>query len=1140
MRCDPAPYFPVVFGSNFMGSRSRFERVRWIATLAFAVSAMLWAVGCGVGGGAPEGRAPAQLVYPQTTIVATVGEAVMSDVPTVKGTVTSYSVSPALPAGLSLESATGVISGTPAAVAAQATYTVTASNSAGSTTAMVQITVTAAVVAPVNLSYASATINGTVGQAIAADVPSVTGSVTAYTVTPALPAGLSLNSATGVISGTPITVAAQAAYTVTASNSAGSTTAMVQIAVTAAVVAPVNLSYASATITGTVGQAIAADVPTVTGSVTAYTVTPALPAGLSLNSATGVISGTPITVAAQAAYTVTASNSAGSTTAMVQIAVTAAVVAPVNLSYASATITGTVGQAIAADVPTVTGSVTAYTVTPALPAGLSLNRVTGAISGTPTAVAAQATYTVTASNSAGSTTEMLSILILAAGTAPSGLTYPQTTILVMVGQTVTPDIPSVTGTVTLYTVVPALPAGLSLSSSTGAISGMPTAAAQAAYTVTAASTFGSTTATLTITVSSTGTVLLDVGHATYIELLRESATRVLSQDVNGHWVLWDYSSGTQLASEDQVFPPEYAGNVYNWPVDMAGPTIAIGLTNGVEMRSSVDGHLLSLIQSPTLDPVSPDGTSGWWKLAVDGSYLCGGSTAGLAVWTPSGQMLFSRPGDYSTAIGFAAAGQVQIANGPAGANVIETVSATTGSSSAGPAFSGQFNTWFLDGTQFLTNHGNLVWTYTEAGALEASVLLPTVETLTGQGNWIWTYESDVPGYLMSIYPIGSATATASYNLSVDTKTVPSGTTIGVLPYGVGSASVIDLSGASPVKVDYNLPTAYNQTYAANTPAQWVVGNAHGVLVDGASLSSTTRYLGLGQPWSIAGAPGVAEVAVASGTILSFDPPVTTIQSSISFSSSNLALSTDGSVLAAAANTTDAQYEQDRTIKIFSVPANTLTYSWPYQFQTQPGPLGPIPFSFTLSGSGTILGQLLGTFPSSAVGWNYTRQVTAATGGPTIWSDTPADPYEPVLLSPDGTLIAVSYSPPSSTSVTSIFKNGTLVISLPGQASGWIDNNHLLVNSYTTYTSGPVTVTQYAGATIYDATGAQLATPALPELISFEPVDSGSVYSPALNAIYSVSTGQALWKATYQLSGPGAVAGGYVVYLSGSRVIVESH
>jgi hypothetical protein len=55
--------------------------------------------------------------------------------------VTLYSINPALPAGLSLSSSTGIISGTPTAVTAASSYTVTASNLSGSTTATLTITV---------------------------------------------------------------------------------------------------------------------------------------------------------------------------------------------------------------------------------------------------------------------------------------------------------------------------------------------------------------------------------------------------------------------------------------------------------------------------------------------------------------------------------------------------------------------------------------------------------------------------------------------------------------------------------------------------------------------------------------------------------------------------------------------------------------------------------------------------------------------------------------------------------------------------------------------------------------------------------------------------------------------------------------
>lgn len=97
--------------------------------------------------------------------------------------------------------------------------------------------------------------------------------------------------------------------------------------------------------------------------------------------------------------------------------------APSALSYTSP-VTATQGTAMTSLTPTVTGTVTGYSVSPALPAGLSLNTTSGAVSGTPTAIAAQATYTVTATNATGSTTFAWVLTVRSAaavsGTAASG------------------------------------------------------------------------------------------------------------------------------------------------------------------------------------------------------------------------------------------------------------------------------------------------------------------------------------------------------------------------------------------------------------------------------------------------------------------------------------------------------------------------------------------------------------------------------------------------------------------------------------------------------------------------------------------------------------------------------------------------
>ena len=149
------------------------------------------------------------------------------------GAVTSYSVSPALPAGLTLSTTTGVISGTPTAVTATASYTVTATNSAGNTTTSLSITVNDA--APAALAYTTGTAVYTVGTTITANSPTSTGgTVTAYGVSPALPAGLDLDGDTGIITGTPTAITVKASYTVMASNLTGNATATLTITVNAA------------------------------------------------------------------------------------------------------------------------------------------------------------------------------------------------------------------------------------------------------------------------------------------------------------------------------------------------------------------------------------------------------------------------------------------------------------------------------------------------------------------------------------------------------------------------------------------------------------------------------------------------------------------------------------------------------------------------------------------------------------------------------------------------------------------------------------------------------------------------------------------------------------------------------------------
>jgi len=86
--------------------------------------------------------APASLTYTTPSAIYTKGVMIAANSPASIGRAgTSYGVSPALPAGLVLDTSTGIISGTPTVVAATASYTVMASTASTRTKAVLTITV---------------------------------------------------------------------------------------------------------------------------------------------------------------------------------------------------------------------------------------------------------------------------------------------------------------------------------------------------------------------------------------------------------------------------------------------------------------------------------------------------------------------------------------------------------------------------------------------------------------------------------------------------------------------------------------------------------------------------------------------------------------------------------------------------------------------------------------------------------------------------------------------------------------------------------------------------------------------------------------------------------------------------------------
>ncbi|HEU5001361.1 MAG TPA: putative Ig domain-containing protein, partial [Actinomycetota bacterium] len=350
-------------------------------------------------GGGSTGTAPAfSADTPPAT--ATVGSAYSYTFTASGSPAPTFSVaSGALPAGLAL-SAAGVLSGTPT-VTGTATFTVSAANSAGSTTTpSISITVGSGATAPAFLADtppASAMVGAPYSYTFTASgTPAPTFSVAGGS----LPAGLAL-SAAGVLSGTP-TATGTATFTVRAANSAGSaTTPQLSISVAPAPVGPV-FTAATPPATATVGTPYsytfaASGSPAPTFGVGSGT----LPGGLGL-SAAGVLSGTPTTAGAFS-FSVAASNSGGTASA-----------GPFTVTVSPATS----APVFTADTPppsAMVGTAYSYTFTAsgspaptfavhsgAVPPGLGLS-AGGVLSGSPTTAGVFA-FSVSASNTAGSVT----------------------------------------------------------------------------------------------------------------------------------------------------------------------------------------------------------------------------------------------------------------------------------------------------------------------------------------------------------------------------------------------------------------------------------------------------------------------------------------------------------------------------------------------------------------------------------------------------------------------------------------------------------------------------------------------------------------------------------------------------------------
>jgi hypothetical protein len=105
-----------------------------------------------------------------------------------------------------------------------------------------------------------------------------------------------------------------------------------------------------------------------------------------------------------------------------------------TISYSGSPYVFCLNSAISYQTPTVTNSPTSFSISPALPAGLSFNASTGVISGTPTTFTAATNYTITANNGCSGTTSIS--IATGATTTNKGTVSPSTTQTICSGESI--------------------------------------------------------------------------------------------------------------------------------------------------------------------------------------------------------------------------------------------------------------------------------------------------------------------------------------------------------------------------------------------------------------------------------------------------------------------------------------------------------------------------------------------------------------------------------------------------------------------------------------------------------------------------------------------------------------------------------
>jgi hypothetical protein len=988
---------------------------------------------------APLPSAVAGTAYPATQLAATGGTAPYQNWTVVSGS---------LPAGLSLSGA-GVISGTLSPAAVSSTFSVTVSDSSlpPQTSAPQQFTIT---VVPV-LNITTTTLpTGVIGQVYPNTQLQAQGGTGAYSwslvaTAGSLPAGLTLTSG-GVITGTPTGPAATSTFTVSLTDAGPpAQTVTKQLSVT---VNPVLTITTTSLPNGTVGLAYSSTLVAQNGTAPFVwsLAAGALPPGLALNSTTGAITGAP-SASGTFSFTVTVTdNSSPAQTATQPLSIT---ISPALTITTASVPNGTVGLAYSSTLAAQSGT-PPYTwslASGALPGGLALNSVTGAITGVPNAAGTFLfTVKVTDNGSPAQTaTQPLSItispaLIITTTTAPNatiGLAYSYT----LVAQ-------NGTAPYAWSLAAGALPTGLTLNPATGVISGTPTGpTGLASFTVSVTSGGQTATQPLTITVNP-ALVIITTSLPNGITGLAYSSTVVVQNGTAPY--TWSLPSGSLPAG---LTLNSATGAISGTPTGAVGKA---SFTVSVTSAGQTATQALSITINPALALTSgsvPNGTVG---IAYSDTLVAQNGTAPYTWSLASGAL-------------------------PAGLALNPATGAITGTPSAAGTFSF---------TAKVTDNGSPVQTAARSFSVTISPALTIITTAVSNGTVGLPYSSTLVAqngtapYLWSLIsgPLPPGLALNSATGAITGTPSAAGT----FPFSVkvtdnGSpAQTAAQSFSASITVGLTITTTTlpngteNSVYppvalaaqSGTPPYKWSLNSGSGPLPAGLSLNSSNG--------AISGTPTAAGAFPITVKVTDSGSPAQTATQALSITIAPPTLTITPTTLPA--GTVGARYPRTTVV----AQGGTTPYTWS----------GSLPAGLTLNSSGVISGT-----PTAAGTFSFTLKVT--------------DSGTPVQTATEALSIAIS---PSALTITTA--------ALPGGSVGVSYSATVAASGGTApYGVSILSGSLPAGLTL-SSSGVITGTPTAAGTVSFtlKVTDSGSPAQTATEALSIAIAPSALTITTAALPG----------------------